>query len=295
MATARRTAPCILVFVPRSRHIPLTAALWLCAAAVFGGTAPPQPARVVSVNLCTDQLALMLAAPGQLQSVTRLAHDPDSSSMYTDALAYPTNGSGAEEVYLLKPDLVVAGTFTAPTTVEMLRGLGIEVVLFAPAQALSDVPERLRQMGEVLGRTAEAEKLIAEFNASLKGLSAAPESRPRAALTYVNNYSSGRHSLAGDILHTAGFDNVAEEVGLGSVGVLSLEQLVLLRPDVIIQGRNYPGAARAEDNLDHPALRALRGTYHAGELTDSDWICGTPHVIDALSSMVALREKVIAE
>ena len=31
------------------------------------------PARVVSMNLCTDQLAMMLAAPGQLVSVSHLA------------------------------------------------------------------------------------------------------------------------------------------------------------------------------------------------------------------------------
>ena len=96
------------------------------------------------------------------------------------------------------------------------------------------------------------------------------------------------------MLFAAGFDNVAEEVGLGSVGVLPLEQLVLLAPDVIVQGRNYPGAARAEDNLDHPALSSLKGTYMAGELTDRDWVCGTPNVLNAVRSMVNLRKQVEA-
>ena len=62
-----------------------------------------------------------------------------------------------------------------------------------------------------------------------------------------------------------------------------------IAPDVIITGRNYEGAARAEDNLDHPALRALAGTYHAGELTDKDWICGTPTVLRAIRAMADLR------
>jgi iron complex transport system substrate-binding protein len=249
--------------------------------------APPE--RVVSVNLCTDQLALLLAAPGQLVSVSRLAHDPDSSALHAQAKALPVNGSGAEEVYLLKPDLVLAGTFTAANTVAMLRDLGIPVKQFAPARSLDDVTERLTQMGAALGREAEAQRLSDVFHADLAALAAPSGQRPRAALFYVNSYTAGGRSLAGDILRAAGFDNIATEAGLDGGGTLPLEQLIMLAPDVIIQGRNYPGQARAEDNLDHPALSALDGTLKAGTLTDRDWICGTPQVIQAVRDMHRLR------
>ena len=129
--------------------------------------AAAQPHRVVSVNLCTDQLALMLAAPGQLISVSRLAHDPQSSSMVAAASALPANGSTAEEVYLLAPDLVLAGTFTAPATVNMLRGLGIRVEVFAPAQSLDDVPARIAQMGKALNREPQAAAMIDDYRAAL--------------------------------------------------------------------------------------------------------------------------------
>ena len=276
-----------------SRHL-FAAARALCLAvacvAAAKTVAAQTPLRVVSVNLCTDQLALMLAAPGQLVSVSRLAHDPDSSSMVDAAIGLPTNGSGAEEIYLLNPDLVLAGTFTDPATVNMLRGLGIRVELFAPAGALSDVPFRVAQMGEALGRQNEAAALISTFEAELATLrSNAGTTRPRAVLTYVNSYSSGDATLAGDILRAAGFDNAAAELGLSSVGTVSLEQLILLNPDVIVQGRDYPGAARAEDNLHHPALRALKDARFTSDMTDRDWICGTPHVLKAVHDMRALR------
>lgn len=231
----------------------------------------------------------MMAGHGQLISVSRLAHDPMSSAMVEAAQGLHTNGSTAEEVFLLNPDLVLAGTFTSAATVGLLRDLGIEVIQFAPARSLSDVPERLAQMGAALGQQDVAAQMIAQFHADLEGLALADADRPRAALTYVNNYSSGDKTLAGDILRIAGFHNVASEAGLTSVGTLSLEQLVLLAPDVVIQGRNYPGQARAEDNLDHPALRALSGTTIAGELTDRDWICGTPQVLRAIETMRTLR------
>lgn len=210
--------------------------------------------------------------------------------MVEEARGLPTNGSGAEEIYLMNPDLVLAGTFTAPATVKMLRDLGIKVELFAPARALSDVPERIAQMGDALGRRAEADVLIGEFETELAALRAdTGPSRPRAVLTYVNSYSSGDATLAGDILRAAGFDNAAAELGLSSVGTVSLEELILLDPDVIVQGRDYPGASRAEDNLHHPALRALKDARFTSDMTDRDWICGTPHVLEAVRDMRALR------
>ncbi|TNF58550.1 MAG: ABC transporter substrate-binding protein [Rhodobacteraceae bacterium] len=267
-----------------SRFISLLAALALAGAAAAG-----TPQRVVSVNLCTDQLALMLAAPGQLISVSRLAHDADSSALVDQARALPTNGSRAEEVYLLAPDLVLAGTFTDPATVAMLRDLGIRVELFEPARSLADVPANLDRMGRLLGRGAQAAEMIAAFERDLAALTVDLEPRPRAALYYVNSYTAGDRSLAGDILRVAGFDNVAAETGLDWGGVLPLEQLVMLAPDVIIEGRDYPGQARAEDNLTHPALAALTHTRKAGSLTDRDWICGTPQVLHAIGAMRDLR------
>lgn len=254
--------------------------------------APPQ--RVVSINLCTDQLALLLAAPGQLVSVSRLAQDPDISAMAETAAALPVNGSGAEEVFLLAPDLVLAGSFTAPATVEMLRRLGVRVEVFAPAEALADIPDRLARMGAVLGRDAEAATRIAKFRTALAELDDTPVQRPRAALWYVNSFTFGDRTLAGDILTAAGFANVATEAGLERGGTLPLERLLLLAPDVIVQGRDYPGQARAEDNLAHPALRTLQSRI-AGTLTDRDWICGTPRVLDAVRRLHALRLSLEAE
>lgn len=263
----------------------------LFVALVFSGAATlaDTPQRVVSVNLCTDQLALGLAGPDQLISVSRLAHDPDSSSMVQAARGVPANGSGAEEVFLLRPDLVLAGTFTAASTVQMLRDLGVQVEVFAPARSLSDVPKLIAQMGKALGRETVAAAQIAAFETALDEMRTKSANRPRAALYYVNSYTSGDRTLAGDILTAAGFDNIATEAGLTYGGTLPLEQLILLAPDVIIQGRDYPGQARAEDNLSHPALRVVSGTIAAGTLTDRDWICGTPQVLNAVRAMHDLR------
>src|SRR5690606_31042246 len=90
--------------VRRSRRICGWLVAMLAAAALPAESAPQ---RVVSMNLCTDQIAMLLAAEGQLISVSDLAADPRMSSMADKAAAYHENHGRAEEIYLMRPDLVI--------------------------------------------------------------------------------------------------------------------------------------------------------------------------------------------
>ena len=78
--------------------------------------------------------------------------------MAEEAKAYRINHGLAEEVWLMQPDLVIAGSFSARATVDMLRRLGVPVVVMQPAYGLGDIPDRLRQMGVALGREEAAER-----------------------------------------------------------------------------------------------------------------------------------------
>ncbi|ODR95238.1 cobalamin ABC transporter substrate-binding protein [Methyloceanibacter stevinii] len=265
------------------------------AGAILGiapvATGHAAPARVVSMNLCTDQLAMLLAEEDQLVSVSYLARDERASAMAEEAERYPVNHGLAEEIFLLDPDLVIAGQFTSTATVAMLRRLGIPVVTMAPAYSLDDVRKRLTEMGKLLGREAAAAELVAKFDADLAALRDALTTRPRAAIYSANGYTSGPESLAGAILDAAGFDNVAKEAGLPVGGLLPLERLVLLDPDVVVLPQPYPGASRSEEVLHHPAVLALRERASTSPLTDRDWICGTPHVLNAIKELVEARQE----
>ncbi len=245
------------------------------------------PQRVVSMNVCTDQLAMMLADSDQLLSVSHLAHDPRVSAMVREAENYRVNRGLAEEIYLMEPDLVIAGRYSTQATVSMLKRLGIPVVVFEPANRLADVPNRIRQLGEVLGQESRAADVITAYKRDLATLRAKPKQRPRAALYYANGYTSGDKSLAGEIVDAAGFINIAAEkgYGAGSMKLMPLEVLALSNPSIIITGQKYPGSSRAEDILDHPVVSTLRRGRGAGSVTDRDWICGTPHVLQAVRGL----------
>lgn len=266
-------------------------AVALTVAASVSYAAPPQ--RVVSMNLCTDQLAMMLAAPGQLISVSDIASDPMISPMHVEAAAYPSNSGGAEEIYLLNPDLVLAGVYSDPAVVSMLRRLGIDVAQIDIVTGLDEVAERLGEVGALLGREAEAQAEIARFETGLAMVRHA-QTRPSAAFYYPNGYSLGTGTLSHDILTTAGFRHIAEEMGRNTSGRLALELLVTAAPDLVISTGTYPGNSRSEEILRHPALEALVSAGHR-HISGPDWVCGTPRVLTALADLRAAHRAMEVE
>ncbi len=253
----------------------------------LGAQTPQPPQRVVSMNLCTDQFALMLAAPGQLVSVSHVATDPLSSPMAEAAAAYPPNHGGAEQIYLMRPDLVLAHPWSDPTAIAMLRRLGLTVVQVPGVQHLSDIPDRLATVGALLGREQAAEAMIRQFESDLAALGSEPPG-PSAAFYGANGYSMGEGSLSHEILTRAGFRNIAPDIGRSESGQIALELLVMAAPDLILRTALYPGASRSEEILHHPALQSLIAAGAGIEL-GADWACGTPHVVAALRDLVALR------
>lgn len=270
-------------------HICLTCAAMLCAPLPAQADAPR---RVVSMNLCTDQLAMLLADEGQLISVSRIALDPYVSAMATQAQSYRINYGQAEDIYLMQPDLVLAGQYTPASTVNMLRGLGIEVEIFDITSSLDGVTEQLRKMGQALHRRAQAEALIADFDTRRAALARNTGPQPRAIFYYANGLTSGDGSLANDILELAGFTNAAIDAGYGWGRKLPLEVLALTDPDLVITTTPYPGGSRAEDVMQHPAVRALQENAATAAVTDHDWVCGTPFVLRAAEQLADVRRQI---
>lgn len=262
---------------------PCLAPLALCLA-LAASAAPAAPARVVSINLCTDQLALLLAAPGQLVSVSHVAADPDSSALAGATAGLHLNHGSAEEVFLLAPDLVLASTWTPPATVAMLERLGLRVARIAPASDIAGTRAAIAEMGRLLGREAAAAAALAALDARLAAVT--PAGGRLAALVAPNGFSSGRGSLADAILRAAGLRNLAAERGIAGVGRLPLEVVVMAGPDLVVTEGGGRGPALAREGLAHPALAWLRAAAVA-VAADARWICGTPLLADVVAELAA--------
>lgn len=256
-------------------------------AALAAGEAPR---RVVSMNLCTDQIAMLVAAPGQLVSVSHLAARPDVSLMSAEAAGLTINHGLAEEIFRLDPDLVVAGTYTTRATVNLLRRLGRRVEEFRPEASFADIRENVRRMGELLGREAEAARLIAAFDAEAAALAAAPpgEDAPVLGSFGANSYTSGAGTLENAIVGAAGLRHLGEDLAITGTTRLPLEALVLADPDYVLlweRSRNDP--SRAADILRHPALDARFSSERRLSADSRAWICGTPLTLEAVKRLRA--------
>ena len=260
----------------------LRAVLALLLALAAGGTGVAAPKRVVSMNACTDQMAMLIAGEGQLHSVSYLAGDPATSVLAAEARRYAVNHGLAEAVFHMQPDLVVAGSYSTRATVELLRRLGIRVEEFEPENSFDDVRANLARMGAVLGQPERAAALIADLDRRLIALDAGRRPDISVATYYANSYTSGAGSLVDAIIKASGLTNMAAELGLSGTARLPLELLVLARPDLLAtDGTRYDTPSLAEENLVHPAYRSLAARTASVSVPAPYTLCGAPFTAEA--------------
>jgi iron complex transport system substrate-binding protein len=266
---------------------------FLCAAAVFAGRAAAaddaRPQRIVSINACTDQLVFALADRGQIAALSHYAAE-DDYSIAADAVKASgvrlIRGS-AEEVLKLKPDLVLAGTFTRRATRQQLKAFGIRLETFAPAESIAAAKAGIRRTAAMIGQAPRGEALVADIDAAIAEARAAVGGRHLRLLQLRRNaYISGAGTLFDDALAALGLANAGREFGLEGTRRASLEAVLKLRPDALVLFDAYsrPGDQGAA-LLFHPALRDLYPAARRILIPGNQIVCGGPSLPLLLRSL----------
>ena len=198
---------------------------------------------------------MALAAPEQIAAVSRWARREDMSYLAARAQTIPAIRGLAEEVLVLKPDLVLAGTFSGTATRAVLRAQGLRVESFAPPRTLAEAKAEIVRAGALLGRDREAAALLADIDRA-GAAPAAGGSKPIAALALQRRgFTAGSDTLLSDLMQRAGLANAADRLGIRSVGRATLEAILKARPDALITDDLSRGAAdQGSALLRHPAL-----------------------------------------
>jgi len=242
-----------------------------------------KPTRIVSLNLCADQLLLRLAGRPNIASVTWLSRDPNNSNVAELAAQVPVNHGLAEEVIPLRPDLVIAGVYTTRAAVALLKRVGIPVMELGVPRNLDEVRAQIRDMAQAVGERDAGERIIGEVDQRLAVLPpASPPSGPRAIMLNPNGITVGADTLVDEIMTRAGLTNLATRLGVDRNGRIPLEIVVRGGVDVLIlnAGREGPPSL-ATEILHHPALTALSGRVRLVVLPSRLWVCGGPEVVEA--------------
>lgn len=255
--------------------------LFVVAGLVGAGPAHATPRRVVSINLCADQLVLLLAEPQRILSVSHLARDPSLSFMAAAAEGMPVNHGSVEEVIPLAPDLVVAGSYTARPTVAMLKAKGVPVIELTLPADFDQIRAQVRRVAAALDAAERGEALIDAMDRTLASTALPSGPRPAALAWQAGGFTAGAGTLTDAVLRAAGLDNLAARMGLTGYGYLTLETVVAAHPDLLIAEDALPDRPSLRQGLlQHPALR--HGVGRRVSIPPALWACGAPFTAEAV-------------
>ncbi|NVN85985.1 MAG: ABC transporter substrate-binding protein [Rhodopseudomonas sp.] len=266
----------------------------LIAIAMPNAAHADQLPRIASINVCTDQLLMTLADRSQILGLSPYSRDPVRSWDAAKAAQFPILSGEAEDVLILKPDIVVAGRYTKRATRELLKQKGLRVAEFDAARSLDEVRAQIRLMGDLVRHPDRAAAELARLDAAVAQLRQVAARRPYRVLPVSRRgWIAGAQSLASSLLTTAGLTNAIGESESTQAGFRSLETIVSLRPDFLLV---TDGGDFAEDEgrafLLHPALERFYPSARRIVIPERLINCGGPMLVEALQRLRTELERV---
>ena len=227
--------------------------------------------RVVSLNLCTDQM-LVLLAPQKIAGLSILARDPTLSFVAPQAATLPFVRPSAEAVLRLRPDLVLAGPYGAQTVLGLLEQHGVRVLRLTLPNDFPGIRSFTRSLAAELDAPDRGEALITAMDRTLGEPPA--RAHPLTAVAWQpRGYTAGPDSLMQSVFQAAALTNASHGKRL------ALEALVRHPPEILVISGRPAFPSLATDLLDHPSLAAIPRRVVPNALT----ICAGPFTARAVA------------
>jgi iron complex transport system substrate-binding protein len=222
-------------------------------------TAQEVPRRIVSLVPALTEMLFSIGAGPEVVAVSSYDEWPP------EVLELPRVGAlldpDTELILALDPDLVI--TYGSQTELEgQFARAGIQVFSYRHA-GLAGVLRAMRELGEVAGHQAGAERAIRDIEIRLDAIrrAVAGRERPRTLLVFARQplelrqiYASGGTGFLHDILVVAGGENVFADIDRESTQP-SLETVLVEAPDVVLE-------VRPTDAPDITRRRAERAVWN---------------------------------
>ena len=250
------------------------------ASLALAGAAEAAPRRVASLNLCTDELLLMLAEPGQVASVTHLAQKPAETPLWRRARLYPRNDGSLLSVVPARPDLVLTMGGGGRDRLRIASRLGTRTLDLPFPHSIHDVEKSIAMTAVALGRQEAGKRLVSRI-ARLRATM--PARGPDTIWLGGGGRSLSADGLGGQWMRLAGFRQrplTGDQV--------SLEHLLTRPPALLLRSDYRAGQYSGEQRwLRHPLARAAKASRTLA--TDGRaWTCMGPLMIAEVERLRAL-------
>ena len=199
-----------------------------------------KPVRIVSLDYCSDQFVLKFVDHSSILAVSPDATE-DFSYMREAAHGVRVVRPLAEDVLILKPDLVVRSYGGGANAAEFFERAGIPVLNVGWANDIDAVISNIERMAEALGEKDKGRDVAQEMRTRLSAIEES-KNAPSALYMTPSGVTSGPGSLIHEMIVAGGYANFQSSPGWRS---LPLERLAYEQPDIV-------AAAFFESRTNHP-------------------------------------------
>jgi iron complex transport system substrate-binding protein len=255
------------------------------------------PARRV-VSLAPSNTEILYAIGAGAQVVGR----DDFSDYPSEAQDLPSIGGSfgdynLEAIVDLDPDLVLASELNTSEQVKALEDLGLKVYLLSNPEELEGMYENLLTVAQLTGHDQEAAELVDSLKARvaavderLAGVSARPLVFYEIDSTDPNApYTAGAGTFINRLIERAKGENLGLAMDV-PYGQISLEELVVQDPDIILLGDSVWGGVTVEDVQQRSGWQDLSAVSGGRVYPFDDNLVSRPgpRLVDGLETLAEL-------
>lgn len=243
---------------------------------------PVRPQRIVSLNLCTDQLLLALADRSQIAALTRNARDTEMSAAAAQAQGITPLRESSEQLFALRPDLILGMPASRHAMLLPLGPANYRTVDLDSAESYDAIVAQIRTVAVAVGHPARGEALIRRMNGELAKIGKLKGGKV-AAYYQRRGYMTGTGTLIDDLMSRTGLINLAAKLGKPPLSQVGLEEMVASRPDfLIVESATDRVVDQGTEMLHHPALRSIPRI----SIPQAWTVCGSPAYVLAARAIV---------
>jgi iron complex transport system substrate-binding protein len=224
-----------------------------------------------------------------------------------------------ESILAVQPDLVLAAYGVDMAALKRLQTVSGLATLSYDPQSVEQVLDTITQIGQVCGREAAAQRLVAQLRARQQAVAdrvaarSGPRPRVMLVIAWDGLFIAGPQSFSGDLLEKAGADNVARTMknirAEQAYPNVTREMVVLADPQVLLFAgkmsfagtHSLPGGTTAEGIIHwlqaDPAWRNLSAVKSGSVfIMDENQVnLPSPRLWDGLEAVSALLGKLPAD
>lgn len=258
---------------------------------------PPRGGGIVSTNPCADAMLVELVPAERIAAISHYSRDPTATSIPLDIAArFRTTTGTAEEVVMMRPDLVIGSAFTPAATRSAYARAGLRTIYLDSPATIEASKVQIGELAEAIGVPEAGRAMNARIDRAVAAGTWQGTERIPGLIWIAGSLVSGGGNLLDEMMVRAGFTNQAAHYGLQHTGYLPTETVAADPPRVMLVP-NEPGRAASSRaaELRSRVLSHMGARVTEAQLSPDLVNCGGPVIGRAMTRLAEIRRSTTSQ